>query len=611
MSRDVDVWVPRRPPSPMMLRRGMRDLFVVGRLRKGATIGDAQRELSTIAKRGADDDPTLNSGWGLRVISVREMIVGRVEPVLEMLAACVGMLVLIACANASAGGLARVTTKRQSLGVRLALGARPESIEQLLVAESMLLALIAAVVALPVSTIIRGVLVRIAPVSIPRQDGIAADGWTIGFGIVVALTMGVVASIGPRIWVRRLDVATFLSDAGRTSTASRTRSRTLTAFVVIQLALGTVLLAATARLYASFSRLNAVDPGFTSKSVTTATIALGGSRYQEPRARTALTIQLLEKVRALPGIERAAVTSLLPMSGGLMSSGYEVDGGASDSSMSAALRAVSPDFFSTLGIPIRQGRPIEQTDHASAARVVVVNRALERQSFAGSSALGKSITVAPPGTQSAESFTVVGIAGDAKEKDLLGPATPIIYFSDQQASFPHSVLVVRSRSIVPISGIQRALRELDPSLALDDVGSLASRVRSSYGLQLFLLTILGTFAASGAVLIAVGVYGAVSFAVTADLRSIGVRMALGATEGRILGALFRRTAVQAATGCTIGIAVALIVPRLLDAESLLGDASSGAALAGVLAVCVIAVVGTAIPARRAATLDPLAILRGD
>jgi len=611
MTRDVDVWVPRRPASAMMMRRGMRDLFIVARLRKGFRISDAQRELTTIATHASVDDPTLNAGWGLRVIGVRDMIIGRVAPVLEMLAACVGMLVLIACANASAGGLARVTTKRQAHAVRIALGARPDSVERLLVAESLLLAAIAAVAALPLSTIIRGILIRIAPVSIPRQEGVAADGWTITFGIAVALVMGFVASIGPRIWLRRLDVTTLLADANRSSTGSRSRNRTLTAFVVTQLALGTVLLAATARLYASYAELNTVDPGFTSKSVTTATIALGGSRYGDPRARTALTGQLLEKVRALPGVDRAAVTSLLPMSGGLMSSGYRVDGVASDSSMSAALRAVSSDFFASLGIPIRQGRPIEQTDRESAVRVVVVNQALERQSFGGSSALGKSILVTPPGSQSAESFTIVGIAGDAKEKDLLGPATPVIYFSDQQASFPHSVLIVRSRAAFPLPSVQNALKELDPTLALDDIGSLASRVRSSYGLQLFLLTILGTFAASAAGLIAVGVYGAVSFTVNADLRSIGIRMALGATRGRILGALMRRTALHATAGCAIGISVALLVPRLLDAESLLGDSTFGAALAGIVAVLVIAVVGTAVPARRAAMLDSLAILRGD
>src|SRR4029079_9520439 len=152
-----------------------------------------------------------------------------------------------------------------------------------------------------------------------------------------------------------------------------------------------------------------------------------------------LTEQLLEKVRAMPGVDHAAVTSLLPMSGGLMSSGYAAAGSASDSSNSAALRAVSSDFFPSIGIAIRRGRPLAETDNEGTPSVAVINEALERQSFSGRSALGQSIIVATPGSDSARSFQVVGIAGDAKEKDLLGPATPIIYFSDRQASFPHSV----------------------------------------------------------------------------------------------------------------------------------------------------------------------------
>jgi predicted permease len=556
------------------------------------------------------DNVALDGGWQMRVIGLRDVMVGQVRPALTMLAASVGLLLLIACANASAGALARITTKRQALGVRIALGATRENIIALLASESVLLALVAAMVALPSSVVIRRVLVQFAPVTIPRQAGIAVDGWTILFALGVGAITGLVTVLGPALWLRHLDVSTFLSDAGRSSTHSRARRRTSSMFVVVQLALATVLVSATARVYSTFSRLDRVDPGFARDHITTATLALGGMRYQSAAARLALTSQLLEKVRALPGVEHAAVTSLLPLSGGLMSSAYSVRGMATDSSRSAALRAVSADFFTALGIPIRRGRAIDAGDNARAVRVAVVNEAFERESFAGRSAIGQSLVLTPPGSDTAQEFEIVGIAGDAKEKDLLGPATPIIYFSDAQASFPHTVLAVRARGDFPAAGVRAALRDLDPPLALDDVGPLGERVRASYALQLFLLWILGAFAVSGALLIAVGIYGSVSFSVAAELRSIGVRMAVGATPQGILGAVLGRGAVLASLGCTLGVGVAVLLPRVGGLERLLGTSVGlAAAVVGACAVLFVALIATAIPARRASTLDPVIVLR--
>ena len=317
--------------------------------------------------------------------------------------------------------------------------------------------MVSAIVALPVSSVIRRVLVDIAPVAIPRQNGIAVDGWTIGFGGLVAIVAALLTSIGPVIWLNRFDLTAFMSDAGRSVTGSRARTRALGGFVITQLALATVLLAATARLYIDYSTINRVDPGFVASDVTSATIALGGMRYRDPHARSMLTEQLLARVRALPGVDRATVTSLLPMSGGLMSSGYAIAGVPADSSSSAAIRAVSSDFFLTLGIPIREGRPIGETDDEGAIAIAVVNEAFVRQSLGGGSAVGRSLVMTPPGSDSARAFQIVGVAGDAKERDLLAPSSPIIYFSDKQASFPHTVLALRTHGPAPMAAVRAAL----------------------------------------------------------------------------------------------------------------------------------------------------------
>jgi hypothetical protein len=297
------------------------------------------------------------------------------------------------------------------------------------------------------------------------------------------------------------------------------------------------------------------------------------------------------------------------MSGGLMSSSYAVMGFASDSASSAALRAVSTDFFTTMGIPINEGRPIDGRDGQGAPPVVVVNEAFVRQSIARSPAVGQTVVVTPPGADSARAFAIVGVAGDAKERDLVSPTTPIIYFSDQQASFPHSVLVFKSHAAPPLIGVRVALRELDPSLVLDDVSSLTARVRSSYALQFFLLSVLAVFAACGALLIGMGVYGVTSFVTATQLRATGVRMALGATQSRIVVELFQRAGRLVIVGCSVGVAATLVVERLFLPAALVASNEAVAISLAVVSVLLVTILATAIPAARASSADPLVLLR--
>lgn len=385
------------------------------------------------------------------------------------------------------------------------------------------------------------------------------------------------------------------------------RGRSVATFIGVQAALATALLVLTLALYSTFLRVNRADPGFAAEHVWTATIPLRGMRYRDAEARSRLTTRLLDEVRAIPGVERAAVGSLMPLSGGLMSGSYHVDDASSDTAATAALRAVSPDFFRTLGIPLLHGRPIEAGDDASSVRVVVVNQAFVSQALGSRSAIGATVSLTPPGSESAQSFVIVGVTGNAKEKDLLGPDTPIVYFSDRQASFPHTVLVVRSRGALPPRPIRRALRELDPSLALDDVTPLAERVRSAYGLQFFLLYVLGVFASSTLVLIAVGVFGSVSHVVDSNLRAVAVRLALGATPSAVMVSLLERTTVLTCVGCVIGVALALAVAGITAVAGLSIDLT-GVALS-VATLVFVALAATWPSALRAGRSDPLSTLR--
>ena len=605
MDRDVELWVPRRPPPPMMLRRGGRDLTLVARLRPDVSMAAFQRQLDAGSVSAGQDNSPLNKGWRARAVGLRDVMVGRVRPAIVTLSVCVALLLLVACVNASAAMLARTTIKRPAHGIRLALGASSVQLVELVLAESIVLALVAAALAVPLSVVAHAVLLRIAPVAVPRQAGISLDATTIVFTVVVALGTAAVASIAPSAWLHRLDVTAFLSES-RTAAGSRGRTRALGAFVVAQVALGTVLLAATLTLYARYVRMNRVNPGFEATGVTTATIPMRGMRYRDGAARWNLTNQLVARVRAIPGVERAAVGSLMPLSGGLMSASFKVREGASDSAATAMLRAVSPDFFQTLGIAVRQGRTIEPGDGPQAPPVVVVNDAFVRGARGSRSPIGAFVSVAPPGSDGPADFEIVGVVANAKEKDLLSADSPIIYFSDAQASFPHVVLAFRAKGQGAVDAVRRALRELDPSLALDDVGPLSARVRATYALQYFQLNILSAFALSALILIGVGVYGAASFVAASDVRSTGIRLALGATPRQILSALLERSARWSIAGCLIGLAAVLLMRVGVGSSIGIGEVVAG--LAGAIVMLLLALLATWHPAHHAGATDPLAAL---
>ena len=607
MDRDVEIWIPRRPPPPMMVRRGIRDLTVVARLRVGVTQQQANVELGAVAERMGRENRQLNGGWASRAVGLRDVVIGRVRSTIAMLSACVLVLLLVACINASAATLARITARRQAFGVRLALGASGAQLVDIVLAEVALIGLAASVAAVPIGTLLRTGLIQLAPVAVPRQQGIAVDLATVAFSLVVALFTASLAVAAPVRWLRRIEIRSFLGESTRGTTGTRQRTRGLAGFVMAQLAFGTALLVVTLALYAGFVRINRVDPGFVSENVTTATIPVRGVRYREPAARAAMTNQLLAKVRAIPGVDAAAAGTLMPMSGGLMAGSYQVVGGSVDSSSTAVLRAVSDDFFRTLGIRVEEGRGIAGTDGADAAPVVVVNREFVRQAFDGRPALDASVLLTPPSSDAPRSFRIVGIVANAKEKDLLGPASAIVYFSDAQASFPHTVLAVRSRREVPLARVRDALREVDGTLALDDVSPLRAKVRATYSLQYFLLSVIGAFAGSALILIAVGIYGSVSFAVNADLRAIGVRLALGASPKQILRALLLRTLVPASIGCGVGLLVATIAMQWLGISGF-GVDLAGSAIGAVLILGLVSA-ATWHPAWRAKNTDPLAVLR--
>lgn len=602
MSDDPELWVPLAHSPQMAMRRGRRSLMVIARIRDDVTLGQSNIDLGLVGADLGIRYRAVSDGWSIRGRPLKDYMVGEIRPALLMLAACVLILAVLASVNAAAALLSRTIQRRHSLAVRMTLGATRASLRSLLLLEAATLGLAAGLLALPASAVLQRVLLGIAPTVIPRQDQIRWDLVTLMMALVSGLGLSLLAAGASLGQVRGLDPAEHLREGNRGSTGGRSMRRGLAALVVAQLALATILAAVTAGVYRDYRRLNRVDPGFVGTDVLTATIALAGPRYRTIEARTALTEQYLDAVRALPGVSHAAVVSLLPLSGGLMSAPFVVGGAASGDSTTAALRAVSADFFTTVQIPLRQGRAIDASDASDAQPSVVVSEALVRAALGGAEPLGATIRVSAPGTDSAGAFRIVGVVGDTRERDLSGPPMPMIYFSNRQTSFPHSVLVVRSTDPAVARALRGALGRLDPSLALDDVGSLADKVAATYALQRFYLVLLAAFGLCAATLVAAGVYGLMSSVVTAEAKPMALRLALGASAAGILMGVLRRTAGLAGVGCGIGVALSLALPGA-------GTSGFAATLGGGLGILMVALAASLIPAVRAGRADPASVLK--
>lgn len=292
-----------------------------------------------------------------------------------------------------------------------------------------------------------------------------------------------------------------------------------------------------------------------------------------------------------------------------MSAPYKARDIETDSAATAMLRAVSPSFFQTLGIQLRQGRAIGPTDGPQAPAIAVVNEAFVRQALATQMPIGRVLTLTPPGADEPLDFTIVGVVANAKELDLASPDSPIIYLSDAQASFPHTVLAVKSLGAPPLDAVRRTLHDLDSSLALDDVGPLVAKVRATYALQYFQLTVLSMFAISALLLIAVGIYGAVTFVAVSDKHATAIRLALGASPRQIAYQLLRRTARWSLAGCTLGVLL------LVALRPMLGLAWSAAHAAGALAaagmVIAVALGATGLPSMRASTMNAVSVINAE
>jgi putative ABC transport system permease protein len=610
----VDAWLPMRLGA-VDRAGGGRSLRALALLRPGVTLAQAGSEMATLAARRAQDEPRHNANMTAFVMPLREKLVGGSGRVLWTLLAAVAFLLLIACANIANLLLARGASREREMAVRISLGASPRRLARQLLTESAVLSLISAALGLVLAIQGTRALVALVPSDLSQQvlSHVTVDWRLLGFTLVVALASGVVFGLAPALHAARGDVHESLKEGGRGGTEqARASGRMRQALVVAEMSLALMLLAGAGLMVRSFAALQRVDLGFEPAHALTGRVSLPARTYGSDTAISAFFDQAESEIAALPGVQAVGAISYLPLTGQRSVSGFSIEGrppAEPGQEPGGDMRAVTPGYFRSLGIPLKSGRGFTSADGKGAHDVAVVSETLARTLFPGESAVGHVLVYEWDRVTHAE---IVGVVGDVHHDGPAQQAYKEIY--RPLAQFPYSsmdvVVRVAGEPAQFIGPVGAAIRRVNPSIPLAAAQPVAALVAHAVASSRLSASLFGMFGGLGLLLSAIGIYGVMSYTVQQRRHEIAVRVALGATRGNVIGMVVRRGASLALLGIVIGGVLAFAGAGLMQ-RLLFGipphDPATFAVMATVLAG--VGVLAAYVPARRAARVDPLSALR--
>lgn len=611
-TENCQVWV------PLQLKRGEGNtsnwLCSVGRLKPGVSISAADAEIKAIGAQLKAAHPDTNS---LKPFLVRSLALEMTRPIANqvwMLFSAVMLVLLVACANVASTLLARSANRQGEIGVRLALGATRFQIVRLVLTESLVLAALGATAGLILSLYGLEILAAIAPVSAARRAAMTLNGGVLIFATGITFLTALLAGIPPALAAMRLPVADLVRSDSRGATGSRTCHRTLRALIVGQVAIAFVLANGAALFSAGYRKLVADNRSLASEYVLSAMLQLNGERYAETETRVQFWKQLAERVAALPGVSAAGLTSKLPLEGG-SNMGILVNNEAFDPSAwstVAEVSSITPGYFNAAGIALLRGRTLEPSDDGWDAIGVVVNRTLAEKCWPSEDPLGKVIRQNAP--HSEFHARVVGVVESVRQWGAGIPPRPEIYWMPDRAWGQGVFLVVRSAQ--PAAQLTPALRRevaaLDPDMPLAEVRTLQEVVNDATVNQRAIAGLVGCFMAAALGLVAVGLYGTLSYHMLHRTREIGIRLALGASRREIIHLVLRQGSGWVLIGLVLGIAGALALTGVL--RTLVYGMESFdpvSLLLAVAAVAIAALLASWLPARRATKVDPIVALHAE
>lgn len=613
----VDIWTPftfSDPPS----RRGSHYLEGIARLRSGTTIAQAQSEMNAAMRQLAREHPQNDTGWNVMVIPLDKEIVGRSERLLLVLLGAVALVLLLACVNAANLLLARATARQREMAVRAAVGAGRLRLIQQMLTESIVLAIIGAVLGAGLAFVGVKFLVTLLPADFPRASDIHVDMPIFLFTLFIAVATGILFGLVPALQGSRANLRESLHVSGRSTTGTHRTLRLRNGLVISEVTLACVLLIGAGLMMRSFVNVLRTDPGFRPEHVLTASLSLPHANYKDKTAVTNFYERLLNQLRTTPGVVAVGAGSDLPWTGwDENDGGFLIQGETPPprEDFHARYHEASPGYFRALGVTLVRGRAFEEYDKQDARGVLVINEAMARYWKHGDALGGKVSFEDQP--KEKDWLTVVGVVKDVKDAPKNAGAEPAFWWPMQQEPWPlaaNSSIAIRSDEDPKLVAdhLRAAVRQLDPTLAVAEIRTMETVANGSYATSRFALALIALFAALAVALAAIGTYGVIAYSVNQRIHEFGVRMALGAKPSDVSRSVMVSGMKLAVAGTALGTLLGLALSRFL------GNLLYGVGTADPYAIsttCGIAILVAAlacyVPAMRATRVDPMTALRSD
>jgi predicted permease len=607
-SESIQVWEPLRLEPPA--RRGPYFLRGLARLRPGVSLQQARADMGTVQQRIREETHAKDADGGVNVLPLRGYVVGDVQPVLLVLMAAVGFVLLIAVANLANLMLIKAIGRQREIAVRTALGAGRLRVIRQLLTEGLMLTALGAGLGLLLAYATVNLLVAMSPADVPRLDEIGIDGRVLGFTLLVSILSSLFFALTPSLRVFRFNLSQALKEGGGRE-APLGHGRLRGTLVVAEVGLALILLIGATLMLTSFMRLQQVNAGFDPQNLLTAEISMPDFRYSDPVRVNGFYHQLLDRVEALPGVQSAAVASGLPPDLMRLQDTFIIDGHPTPPGQTDPLADflfVSGDYFRSLGVPILQGRIFSDADKQGSPLVVIINQALARRFFPKENPLGRRLKQ----NRSNPWMEVVGVVGDVRYSGLSAQPFPALYVPYLQHGWPGAYLVVRATRdpLALVTSVRNAVWSLDKELPLTEMKTAEQRMQESVAEPRFRTLLIGAFALLALSLASVGIYGVISYSTTQRSREVGIRVALGAVRLDIMRLVVGQALLLSLAGIAAGLIGALVLTRNLAGMLYDIRPTNPLVFAGVsLFLVAISLLASLIPATRATKVGPAIALR--
>jgi putative ABC transport system permease protein len=623
----AELWAPDTFGASIY-QRGGNHLRVFARLKPGVTLAQARADMATVTGRLEKQYPATNRNVVVRPL--KENVVGNIETPLKLMLGAVGFVLLIACANVAHMLLARTADRQKEIAVRVALGAGKARLLDQFLTENLLLAGMGAVTGLLLALAGTKALVTLSPAYIPRVEMMAIDGRAVLFLIGITLATALCFGLAPALHAAAGNLSDALKEGGRGDTDGVRRNRLRSFLVASEFALAFMLLIGAGLMVRSFYALQSVDTGFNPHNVLSMVVSVAGTKEADAGRREIFYRELLEKIKALPGVASVGGINHLPLEGDLWDRAFEIEGRPKPRQGEAPVaiyRIVIPGYFETMRLRVKLGRTISYQDNAKAQAVVIINECAAERYWPGESPIGKRFVIGAQDGGQPNWLTIVGVTANASLDDMVSGPFPEMYLAGLQTpaflgegsdpAIPHMsyiTLVVRGEGDPArlTAAVQGVVRSIDNNLPISQVLSMDEAVAHATAQPRFEMLLLSLFGAVALVLAAVGIYGVMNYSVSRRTREIGIRVSLGASRADVLRMVVLHGAFQALAGTVVGLVGAILLSKLMG-QLLFGVKPTDPLTfaVGTVVLGLVALLATGVPARKAMRVEPMAALRSE